>query len=202
MVLATKAESRYALTCTICFCVLHLVTHAYVLSKTLPKRTVNLNRTRQDSSAEKKKEKQQQKEHTILRRCLFAKLLHRPLLIAPSHHLNERDLIREIEVLTLSEPLDRVDDEEGLVAVAARERMGALHVPVHIVHDVGEEGGEIAADEIAEDLGDVGLGRVGAVCRGRCHGAGEEGDEGEEHGGGAVGRYWSHGGEMRLSVLS
>ena len=66
----------------------------------------------------------------------------------------------------------RIDEEESLAGVAARQWMGTLYIPVDAVDHVVEETRKVALDKVAEDLANVDLRWVCAICCRRCrHGA-------------------------------
>lgn len=105
---------------------------------------------------------------TILQRRRFAKLLYRPCFTTPSDDVNQRDLIGEVEILTLRKTFHRIDEEDRLVVVLTGERMSALDIPVDRLDDVGKEAGKAARFKIAEDGIDVGSRCVSAICCCRC----------------------------------
>ena len=82
--------------------------------------------------------------------------------------MNQRDLIGEVEILTLRKTFHRIDEEDRLVVVLTGERMSALDIPVDRLDDVGKEAGKAARFKIAEDGIDVGSRCVSAICCCRC----------------------------------
>ena len=130
----TKAESRYALVCTICCCVFHLVTHAYVLSNLAPERWSSLVGS----------EKGSVQKPTVLQYRLLTKLLYRPFLAAPSYNVDQTYSIGKVEVLNLSKTGHCIDDEQSLAGIAARQWMSTLYIPVDVINHVRKEGGKVA----------------------------------------------------------
>ena len=153
MAFATNAESRYALTCIVGYCVPHLVIHVYFLSNS------NLGAVHLVGL-----ENCIIQRPTVLHHRLGKELLYGLFLAASSDNVDDGYIIGKVAIFDLSKTGHCIDEEDSLVGVAACEWVTTLYIPVDMVDHVGEEGGDAALYETVEDLFDMDSRCVCAVC--------------------------------------
>ena len=100
---------------------------------------------------------------TIVHHSPDVQFLRRPLLIAPAHNILNLHTMRLRCVLYLGDASDGIDQEDGFIIINSRQRVRALHIPIHVVDHIGVESAGVAGDKGVEEIGDVAARGVFAV---------------------------------------